>query len=452
MCRICGQINETCHSIFNKNPPNDIEDKIKKCLKLELFKDDYKPKQLCNPCLMKLEDFYQFLTICHATDQKFESILLNRHEWGNDTILDYTQQKMSVIVTAKPTLDQLDCNDIDLYKESVLPLENCSINEHEMLEIVENASTYTNLQENLDYLSPGYGMKKFHSDFYPEPTVLRHSSSYQSQDSCSSNVAINYSCQQNLNSQIPASDLYQKNPETFPDLNYANVGLDYSNYGARENIDYPSSYVETNKNESKKVDASQKVFPCPHCDKKFKRRVTLNAHIAIHTKIRPYVCDICKKSYAIKCDLTNHQKVHTDRNKCTYCSSSFPAPSKLQRHLRTHTKDKPFVCDFKNCNKSFSDKRNLDGHKSLHSNEFNFSCKECGKAFRTKNRLKQHGKSHTASTPYVCEVCSKAYKYKSTLIFHLKKHNGYYCPHCEKNCEKAVKLVRHKRVCNSRPK
>jgi hypothetical protein len=36
MCRICGQINETCHSIFNKNPPNDIEDKIKKCLKLEV--------------------------------------------------------------------------------------------------------------------------------------------------------------------------------------------------------------------------------------------------------------------------------------------------------------------------------------------------------------------------------------------------------------------------------
>ncbi|KAJ3644771.1 hypothetical protein Zmor_022476 [Zophobas morio] len=435
MCRICGQINETCHLIFSKNPPTDIEDKIKKCLKLELFKDDYKPKQVCNPCLLKLDDFYQFLTICHATDQKFESILMNRQDWGNDTILDYTQQKMSVIVTAKPTLEQLDCNEIDLYKESVLPLENCSINEHEMLEIVENAS-YTNLQENLDYLNGGYGMKKY-GDFYQESTVLRHSSNYQSQDSCSSNVAINYSCQ-NVN-----PDLYQN-----PDLNYTNVGLDYSNYSARENIEpFATTYVE--KQTERRAD---KVFPCPHCDKKFKRRVTLNAHIAVHTKIRPYVCDVCKKTYATKCDLTNHQKIHTDRNKCKFCSSSFPAPSKLQRHLRTHTKDKPFVCDFKNCGKSFSDKRNLDGHKALHSNEFNFSCKECGKAFRTKNRLKQHGKSHMVSTPYVCEICSKAYKYKSTLIFHLKKHNGYYCPHCEKNCEKAVKLIRHKRVCGSRPK
>lgn len=354
---------------------------------------------------------------------------MNRQDWENETILDYTQQKMSVIVTNKPSLDQLDCNEIDLYKEAVLPLESCAINEHEMLEIVENAN-YTNLQENLDYLSPSYSMKKYPNDFYQESTVLRHSSNYQSQDSCSSNVAINYSCQ-------------QVQQQTF-DLNYPNVGLDYSNYSSR---DYSSNYVE-----SKKPTTPSKSFSCPHCDKKFKRRVTLNAHIAVHTKIRPYICDICKKTYAIKCDLTNHMKVHTGRNKCKFCSSSFPAPSKLQRHLRTHTKDRPFVCDFKNCGKSFSDKRNLDGHKSLHTDEFNFSCKDCGKAFRTKNRLKQHGKAHIATTPYVCEICSKAYKYKSTLIFHLKKHNGYFCPYCEKNCEKPVKLIRHKKVCGGRPK
>lgn len=394
---------------------------------------------------MKLNDFYQFLTICHATDQKFETILMNRQEWSNDTILDYTQQKMSVIVTAKPTLDQLDCNDIDLYKESVLPLENCSINEHEMLEIVENASTYTNLQENLDYLNPNYGIKKFHGDFYQESTVLRHSSNYQTQETC----AVNYNCQQNLNQQIQ----YKEN-ESFPVLNYTNAGLDYSNYSARESnpveSTFVSNFVETSKTD-RKIE-SPKLFPCPHCDKKFKRRITLNTHMAVHTKIRPYVCDICKKSYATKCDLTNHQKIHTDRNKCKYCSSSFTAPSKLQRHLRIHTKDRPFVCDFKNCNKSFSDKRNLDGHKALHSNEFNFSCKECGKAFRTKNRLKQHGKAHSNLESHVCGICSKAYKYKSTLIFHLKKHNGYFCPYCQKNCERAVKLIKHKRICPNNPK
>ncbi|XP_008196814.2 zinc finger protein 267 [Tribolium castaneum] len=409
-CRICGQISDTCHLIWAKSP-NDIENKIKKCLKLELFKDDFKPKQLCNPCLLKLDDFYQFLMICHATDQKFESILMNRQEWGPETILDYTQQKMSVIVSNKGGLEHLECNEIDLYKESVLPLETCP----EMLDIVENANY---MPENLDYLNPNYGMKKFH-DFYQEPGVLRHSSNYPQE------AAINYSCQQ----------------ETFPDLSYPNVGLDYSNYAPQPN------FAEAKAEPSRKPPASQKTFPCPHCEKKFKRRVTLNAHIAIHTKIRPYICDICKKSYAIKCDLTNHLKIHAGRNKCKYCSSAFPAPSKLQRHLRTHTKDRPFVCDFKNCGKSFSDKRNLDGHKALHSNEFNFKCQECGRAFRTKNRLKQHEKAHTVATPYVCEICSKAYKYKSTLIFHLKKHNGYFCPYCEKDCEKAVKLLRHKKVC-----
>lgn len=37
LCRICGKISDLCHSIYNNDPTsNSIEEKIKKCLRLDV--------------------------------------------------------------------------------------------------------------------------------------------------------------------------------------------------------------------------------------------------------------------------------------------------------------------------------------------------------------------------------------------------------------------------------
>ncbi|XP_077497367.1 sal-like protein 2 [Amblyomma americanum] len=52
---------------------------------------------------------------------------------------------------------------------------------------------------------------------------------------------------------------------------------------------------------------------------------------------------------------------------CEFCSKMFGFPSKLQEHMRSHTKETPFQCPF--CPKGFTQKGNYKRHVQLHSEQ-----------------------------------------------------------------------------------
>lgn len=70
-------------------------------------------------------------------------------------------------------------------------------------------------------------------------------------------------------------------------------------------------------------------------------------------------------------------------------------------HMITHTKEKPFFCEYTTAWKSA-----LKRHVTTHTDEKPFICEVCGYATAHKHNLKRHLNSHTEKT-FLSDLCKQ---------------------------------------------
>jgi general transcription factor IIIA len=232
---------------------------------------------------------------------------------------------------------------------------------------------------------------------------------------------------------------------------------------------------------------NERPFKCPHapCEKDYLRESHLKHHIkSAHSEIRDYVCSFegCGKAFATGQRLRVHEASHVSPNKypCNRCSQVFRKRETLQRHIATthegHLPVKPFTCSKTDvrtglpCKSAFDTASKLATHDRACHDPTRYSCDICvahntaagyddplragdqvegakQACFTTYSELQQHiGLEH----PPQCQLCYTIVGTQRELNRHLevvhgvvnvqsKTSNQVTCPH--DGCDKVFSRV-----------
>ena len=141
--------------------------------------------------------------------------------------------------------------------------------------------------------------------------------------------------------------------------------------------------------------------PCPHCGKVFRNTYKLNRHLYVHKdpSEKPFMCnwDNCNYRSISKNDLNRHRMIHTGEKPyvCEVggCEKRYSRADKLRHHkLSVHFKDltkKEQICIWPGCNFQCLSKSELNRHQSTHQT---IKCNYigCDKIFDKVDKLKKH--------------------------------------------------------------
>ncbi|XP_049617149.1 zinc finger protein 11 [Syngnathus scovelli] len=213
---------------------------------------------------------------------------------------------------------------------------------------------------------------------------------------------------------------------------------------------------------------------CALCGKYIARKVDMERHMTSHSEDRPHECSFCDKRFKTRYVLKRHQKEfcksqglksHDEQSPdprpatsaegkvCPICSRTLPCSADMDKHLRSHTEERPFICV--GCDKGFKYRDTLKKHQIIHGHEG--VREEASKsteeilAQAEKNPESAAGDAPEAQTargkaPKACPVCAGSFDNVKTLNRHIQSHTQerpFHCVHCKRRFKHLHGLKRH---------
>ncbi|KAJ2946929.1 hypothetical protein O0L34_g16271 [Tuta absoluta] len=116
-------------------------------------------------------------------------------------------------------------------------------------------------------------------------------------------------------------------------------------------------------NSHRKYSHGARQFKCSECMMAFRCKDSLKSHLNKHSDKLPFVCEVCSKAFKRTQALRRHRLMHNAANKkvpCDQCSMTFYNKNQLKHHLRIHTRERPYNCEI--CSQPYSYKRDFNQH------------------------------------------------------------------------------------------
>jgi hypothetical protein len=106
---------------------------------------------------------------------------------------------------------------------------------------------------------------------------------------------------------------------------------------------------------------------------------------------------------------------------CRFCEYSSTDPTKVVRHERTHTGERPFQCLF--CGYRAARKDQVIEHERIHTGERPYSCGYCDYRAATVSKIRRHERTHTGEKPFRCSHCDYAATTGNAVTIHQARYH-----------------------------